>query len=124
MEAAIRQVVHAQIGAAGEEASANLRTWAAQQQEVAKAVQQVQAEKQAMQAEAEAMKAMLLKGSQDFETLKLNLAQMQNQRDVVVAELSAKSESVETIIAKLNSAQDDATLQVRQLYGGMSGEIV
>ena len=34
MEGAIRQVVQAQIGAAGEEAASNLRAWASKQEEV------------------------------------------------------------------------------------------
>ena len=129
MEGAIKSVVKSSLDAAGNEAAANLRTWAAKQEELSQAIQQAAAEKQEMQknmeiihAEAETMKAVLQKGSIDQETLKQNLAQMLNTKDVLIAELSAKNESTQAVLEVLNNATSDAMLQVRQLYGGTNEE--
>ena len=68
------------------------------------------------------MKAVFSKSAEDQDNLKQNLARMQNDRDIVIADLSAKSELVTGVLDQLKAATSDAMVQIRQAYGGIEDE--
>ena len=125
-QAIMQAVIQHALNAAGSEAAANLAEWQVEMQQL---VQTASNEKDAMKqqmlifhAEAEAMKAILAKSAEDGDNLKRNLAKMQNDRDIVIADLSAKAELVGPLLEQLKAATSDAMVQVRQAYGGIEDE--
>ena len=130
-QATLRAAIDTAMEHAGGQAAANLATWGSKQAEMLAFIQQAETQKNEMvqqmgvfRNDAEAMKAMLLKSKEDQDNLTKNLAEMQQSRDVVLADLSAKSEQVETILAQLKTAGSDAMVMVRQAYGGLQDEQV